>query len=263
MSFLSKILKLPFLRKSIITHLKSSYFNEFNLSIPVSNGYSANLSENDSYDSFSEIFIQGEYEQYLPKIDIRKVIDIGANYGYFSLWLQSKQPNVPIECLFIEASSRCYKSLKSLTSEPTLSKNFSFLNKAIGNPVIENLLFYDRPFMAGSVFEDSDCHSKKNIPVVSCDEIRATLCPPYDVIKCDIEGAEWEFLSHYQSIIKESHFFILEWHSWHTGKGGQKQIIEKVRSLNFEILKMSEAKPSIGKEGEVGLILAKNLNFQF
>ena len=67
----------------------------------------------------------------------------------------------------------------------------------------------------------------KNIPVVSCDEIRATLCPPYDVIKCDIEGAEWEFLSHYQSIIKESHFFILEWHSWHTGKGGQKQIIEK------------------------------------
>ena len=26
--------------------------------------------------------------------------------------------------------------------------------------------------------------------------------PPYDLIKCDIEGSEWEFLNNYQNLIK-------------------------------------------------------------
>lgn len=260
MSFLSFILKSTFLRESIITHLKSHYFSEFNLSIPISNNYSVNLEENDSYDSFSEIFIQGEYNSYLPDIEFRKVIDIGANYGYFSLWLQSIQPDTPLESALIEASPRCLKSLKCLTSIEKLKGRFTYLPKAIGNPNKEKLSFYDRPFMAGSVLDEGDCLSQDFIPILKCEEIIETLSPTYDLIKCDIEGSEWEFLSFYESIIKNSRFFILEWHSWHSGEGGQEQIIDKINSLEFEILKLSNPHSAIGRDGKVGLLLARNLN---
>ena len=89
-SISSLLLKSSLLRKSILTNLKSKYFHELGLSIPVKNDYWAHLSENDSYNSFSEIFIKQEYEDILPKIQYNKILDLGAHYGYFSLWLQAK-----------------------------------------------------------------------------------------------------------------------------------------------------------------------------
>ena len=77
----SLLLKSSILRKSIVTNIKSKYFHELGLSIPLNNNYWAHIRENDSYNSFSEIFIQQEYENFLPNEDLHKVIDLGAHYG--------------------------------------------------------------------------------------------------------------------------------------------------------------------------------------
>ena len=98
----SLLLKSSLLRKSILTNLKSKYFHELGLSLPLDNGYWAHLMEYDSYNSFSEIFIQQEYQDFLPKSDLMKVIDLGAHYGYFSLWLQSKIGSDEFRSLLIE-----------------------------------------------------------------------------------------------------------------------------------------------------------------
>jgi hypothetical protein len=54
----------------------------------------------------------------------------------------------------------------------------------------------------------------------------------------------------------------MEWHSWHSGDGGFPQIEKKLTEIGFEIVKASSLHKAVGRDGEVGLFLAQNLNFQ-
>jgi hypothetical protein len=70
------------------------------------------------------------------------------------------------------------------------------------------------------------------------------------------------FPHYYSSLLKNSKFLVMEWHSWHSGDGGFAQIEKKLTGLGFQIIKSSAPLKAVGRDGEVGLFLAKNLNFQ-
>ena len=94
--FLKSLLSVNAVRFRVIRILKKHFYRDLGISIPVNANLWADLVANDSFDSFSEIFIKQEYEDYLPNETPLSVVDIGANYGFFSLWLQSKHPEKKI-----------------------------------------------------------------------------------------------------------------------------------------------------------------------
>ena len=260
----STLLKSNFFRKALITHLKAGYFHELNHSISLGNGFWAHILENDAYDSFSEIFIKQEYLDLLPNKKISRIVDIGAHYGFFSLWLQSKFPETEICSLLVEPSPRACRSLEHLVQLKSLDGRFRFINKAIGNPKNKHSNFYDRPHMAGSIFA-STLRSEDSIEVEQlCEaELLSEYPPPYDLIKCDIEGAEWDFIQNYDPVIRKTNYLLLEWHSWHSGGNGFPQLENKLKELDFEIIKKTNPESATGREGQVGLLLAENQQFQF
>lgn len=258
----SLLLKSCILRKSILTNIKSKYFHDLGLSFPLDNGYWAHLMESDSYNSFSEIFIQQEYKDFLPKSDLLKVIDLGAHYGYFSLWLQSKIGSGDCQSLLIEPSLLCRRSLDNLIAQPKLSGRFKYIHGAIGRPTDDKVNFFERPYMAGSSFDLSDNENSYSVNILKVEEILQALTPPYDLIKCDIEGSEWDFIENYPEILEKSKYLLMEWHSWHSGGGGFSQIEKKLAELKFQIIKSSSPQEAVGRDGKVGLFLAKNRNFQ-
>ena len=146
------LLKSHYFRKSIITHITADYFNEMDLSIRIKNGYWAQILNHDAFDSFSEIFINNEYLNFLPDAEIRKIIDIGAHYGYFSLWLQSMNPNIELESLMIEPCINCHDSIDGLMKDQQFKCISKILDGAIDDPKLEHSSFLDRPFMASSSF---------------------------------------------------------------------------------------------------------------
>ena len=261
-SISSLLLKSSRLRKSILTNVQSNYFHELGLSIPLNNGYWGHFMENDSYDSFSEIFIQKEYEKFLPNDELLKVIDLGANYGYFSLWLQTKIGSDNFRSLLIEPSLLCRRSLKKLIADPKLTNRFKYIQGAIGNPTDDEVNFFERPFMAGSSFSLSNKEISYKVKTLRAEKIIQAHSPPYDLIKCDIEGSEWELITFYSKILQKTKYFLLEWHSWHSGGGGLTQIKEKLSTSGFKIIRCSPSNKAAGKEGEVGLLLAQNINFK-
>ena len=246
----------------MLAHLRLDYFHEFHHSIPLGNNYWAHLWENDAYDSFSEIFIQDEYSDFIPEKNIFTVLDIGANYGYFSLWLQSKRPQDKIYSILVEPSLRCRRSLKKLVESPQLQNRFHYLQSAIGDPKDPQIKFFDRPYMAGSIFESEHSDPPYHANTLKSSEVLSSNSSSYDLIKCDIEGGEWDLLIHYPSILKNSKFLVMEWHSWHSGDGGFPQIEKKLTEIGFQIVKASSSLKAVGRDGEVGLFLAQNLNFQ-
>lgn len=262
MSLLSILLKPLGIRRRILSHLRYNYFHEFEHSIPLGNGFWADLSELDSYDSFSEIFIKREYQEYLPQIPISRILDIGAHYGYFSLWIQSKFPDTEIYSVMVEPSPRCARSLQKLISHKHIRNRYTYLQRVVGNPQKKHSNFVDRPYMAGSCFSSIEDHESIQLPILHEREILAELEPPYDLIKCDIEGSELEFIEHYPILLKNTKYILLEWHSWHSGGGGYPQLKKRLIDYNFEIEKSSQPIPAIGRKGEVGLLLARNLNLE-
>ena len=259
---ISFLLKFKFIRNRLKFHFLHSYFNELQLSIPVGNGYIAQLLETDAYDSFSEIFIQQEYSDFIPDEPITSILDIGANYGYFSLWLQSKRSQDKIYSTLIEPSLRCRRSLEKLVKLPRLQNRFQYLQRAVGDPKEPLIKFFDRPYMAGSIFESEHSDPPYHANTLKSSEVLSSNSSSYDLIKCDIEGGEWDLLIHYPSILKNSKFLVMEWHSWHSGGGSFPQIEKKLHEIGFQIIKSSSPQEAVGRDGEVGLFLAKNLRFQ-
>ena len=259
---ISFLLKFKFIRNRVKFNFLHNYFNELQLTIPVGSDYWAYLCENDAYDSFSEIFIQQEYSDLIPDESILNVLDIGANYGYFSLWLQSKRPKDKIHSTLIEPSLRCSRSLNKLVELPRLQNRFQYLQRAVGDPEETHIKFFDRPFMAGSIFGSALNDAFYDANTLKLAELFSSDRDSYDLIKCDIEGGEWELIENYPTLLKKSKFVVMEWHSWHSGGGGFSQIEKKLTEVGFQIIKSSPPNKAIGRDGEVGLFLAQNLNFQ-
>jgi FkbM family methyltransferase len=257
----SLFFKFKFLRNRLKFHFLYSYFHELQITIPVGSDYWAHLCENDSYDSFSEIFIQQEYSDFIPKENLFTILDIGANYGYFSLWLQSIRPKDKICSLLVEPSLRCRRSLEKLVGTPQLENRFRYVPRAIADPNMSHVKFFDRPYMAGSIFESDSKDSFYYANTLKASDVFSSDRDTFDLIKCDIEGGEWNFLINYSSILQKSKFLVMEWHSWHSGGGGFLQIKEKLTELGFQIIKSSPPQKAIGRNGEVGLFLAQNHNF--
>ena len=246
----------------MLIHLRSDYFHEFNYSIPIGNNYWAHLWENDAYDSFSEIFIQQEYSAYIPDQPLGRILDLGAHYGYFSLWLQSTRPQEQIHSTMVEPSQRCRRSLEKLIVQPQLKHRFKYLQFAVCDPTKESTKFFERPFMGGSMFESSNIEDSYEVKSLKASDILNKEFQAFDLVKCDLEGAEWHLLTNYTEILSQTKLLLMEWHSWHGGGGGIKQVENKLNDLGFEITKRSSPLKAVGREGEVGLFLAKNLNFQ-
>ena len=158
----------------------------------------------------------------------------------------------------IEPSPRCKRSLTKLVNDKKFVGQFKFLQRIISSPNQNYTDFFDRPHMGGSCFSSSKEDKCVKIKPLTKNEVFDNIGHSYELLKCDIEGSEWDLLKNYSHLFLNAKFVILEWHSWHSGNGGIDQIIKKLESLNFKIIKKSKPTKAIGRSGEVGLLLAKN-----
>ena len=233
------LFKIPYIRKKFVHCIKYDFFSELELSMPIKNGYWANLTENDSYDSFSEIFVENEYKDFVPEIKIKSLLDFGAHYGFFTIWIQSNQPDHKIHTLLVEPASRCKKALDTLVKDS--ETNITFINKCIDNPRLIKSEFYERPHMASSRVPIDNKEKPVKIPILQVEEITNWKSPPYDLLKCDIEGAEYTLVNEYSFILQNTRYLIIEWHK---ECGDYKDLLVKICKLEFKLLKSKFNKPS-------------------
>lgn len=255
---ISALLKIPSFRAKVIHSIKQFYFEELDVSIPILNSYWAKLFHIDSYDSFSEIFIHNEYGKFIPNLEINSLIDLGAHHGFFSVWLQSLLGERKLKSLLVEPSARCFPVLKQLSERNEYKENFVFINKCIGNPDEGETLFFDRSHMASSNFKTDESEIAEKVSVLTTRDISQWQNPPYDLLKCDVEGAEWDLIAHYSSILIKTKFAIIEWH-----EGGREfdNFVNQINDLGFSIIKSSQEVSGQSRGNSTVLLLIKNNRF--
>lgn len=65
----------------------------------------------------------------------------------------------------------------------------------------------------GSSSELDGAEQLCRVPCITAEQIAAMFPPPYDLIKIDIEGAEYAFARNYRELCREAAWLLVEWHS--------------------------------------------------
>jgi FkbM family methyltransferase len=250
------------IRRRLLFQLKQNHYDELDLVVPLPNDLRCPVTNSAHWYSFSEIFVQREYESALNAMPLPvRWIDLGCHAGYFSLYVAMRANRAELdrlEALLIDADPRVAVGVNKLISlNSTIS--FAFRNGLVGDGAGMRD-FHLGPVMSSAATTTASANSGETVSteIISQSEIMQGLPPPYDLIKVDIEGGEFEFMAHYKDLIAATKYLLLEWHSWGTEGGGAQKVIGLAADLGFTLL--SEATPSHdvildGKAEQCGVLL--------
>ena len=261
---LASFLSVPFVRKRFVFHLKQYFYNELDFKINIGRGLSCPISHPSATCSLEEIFFEDEYLSAFQEIPLpQKWLDLGCHYGYFSLylaWLHAGSPlkSNSFKAFLLDADSRVGHGVESLIRLNHLEDNLSYMHGAISEGV-GTVCFKEKLVMSSTLSElDQTLDGSLNkVPIIDQFTIINKLAPPYDLVKIDVEGAEYDFLLSYNEILSSTNALIIEWHSWHRGGGSEAEIQKLVLSYGFELRKVIQPPKSCGPSSldKVGVLL--------
>lgn len=253
-------------RLKLLLKAQQKYYDELDITVPLSFDLKCPIHFAEAWWSFSEIFIQQECAAVFDLVPLPdRWLDIGAHAGFFSLyviWLRAKRRQAnDFSALLIDADRRVEPAVNKLRSLNNLLSQIKFKHGAIsrGHGAQPFIL---RSHMASSLKRLSDLAGIEEIVErIDPGDILATLPAPYDLIKLDIEGAEYDFFVSYKPVIERAKYILLEWHSWHTGGGGFDQLSSLAQDLGLAPISEVTAPHKVffnAAEAECGVILYRN-----
>jgi FkbM family methyltransferase len=194
---------------------------------------------------YKEIFIDKIYDSFIlhafnnisDKNGSIRIFDLGANIGFFTvrcceIWKQI-QIGSRLDFVIYEPSENCIGSLKEnlkVFDQSTVS--FDIRNKLVGKKTGWDWFIEDKDHHLGQCISDEieksgNRYSRKiNYHNLSQDLSLSKI----DLLKCDIEGNEVEFLKNYKSYLKKVSSIIIETH----GKAAKDFTLKTMKEINFE-----------------------------
>jgi len=201
------------------------------------------------------------YTRHFPIAEGYRVLDIGAHFGFFSVFAARQSPGVKV--VSYEPSKSTFGLLKqnldnNLASENSFAFNFGLSDKS------EECVFYkpEGHDASGTLFRKN--LGRASGPVleerVRIEDARKIwqVFERYDFAKLDCEGAELPILRRLGDEIKRLRYIVLEYHQ------APREIIELLVSKNFSIAEIIplEVNSPWNAFSQLGMLHAKNNHFR-
>jgi FkbM family methyltransferase len=173
--------------------------------------------------------------------EVSKVIDVGANIGFFSILARHYFP---------EATIDAYEPSESVF--PFLAKNLSGLDVNLFRAGVgRNAGCGDVVEGETSLFNTIRFRDHGEIPIVSISQAVTRIGREVDLCKLDCEGAEWEILED-TAFLNQVRYLAIEYHPDPDGHRDIEWLIGRLRGAGFSIKSLRESETS-----GVGQVFAK------
>jgi len=250
------------LRRRLAWQLKFNYPDELDNRVPIGEGLSIPLFDTELSASFDEIFLSGEYKPMLETMPLpRRWIDLGCYAGYFSLWLEWQLHRAGFmnqsNALLVDANAAIAPKVERLIKLNNLESSWKFCRSAVakGDGMCE---YIQRPYMASSLHSVDDSPGEKvAVPIFTDDNFTGAFAGSYDLLKVDIEGAEFDLLQYYPTLASRARWLCLEWHSW---AGSESQIHELAKALGFTLIRELQPARGLPSGCQTSVLLFRNQN---
>lgn len=244
-------------RRRVIFELTQHYHGEIGMAVPMENGLVCPITSVEHWVSYANIFCEKEYDALLAMMPLPiRWIDLGCHAGHFTLLLATRQ-RAPWSALLVDADSRVAPAVRALIEANHFdAAAVRFLHAAIGESG-SDVAFAENAYMTSEATAGAT-HTVRRLPP---EEMLAAFPPPYDLVKLDIEGAEFVFFKACETVMRQTRRVLFEWHSWHPGGGGKAQLIAMAEQLGFRLVGEQHAGRIVlrgGQPATAGLVLMEN-----
>jgi len=202
--------------------------------ITLSSGITVTLKSESDWEIANEVFLRHDYDDPIDRAFLCqdgtepiRVLDLGANVGFFSLRCIDRYAGAPrqshsLELFAVEGSpsvsAELEKSLSIYRGSAGISVNVTqgLIGRRSGKGMIYSSLFHS----CTNTVVPHGGKTSKNILLgrhaegskyLDLDEL-IPAPRPVDLIKCDIEGSELEFLQNYESLLRRARLLVIELH---------------------------------------------------
>jgi FkbM family methyltransferase len=225
--------------------------------VPLANGLVCPVTSLEHWVSYENIFCEKEYDALLAKMPLPvRWIDLGCHAGHFTLRLAMLQ-RTPWSALLVDADSRSAPAVRAMIEANRFdAASVKFLHAAIGESG-DDVAFAENVYMTSEATRGAARAVRRLLP----EEMLAKFLPPYDLVKLDIEGAEFAFFKSYEPVLRRTRRVLFEWHSWQPGGGGKAQLIAMAEQLGFRFVGEQHAERTLRRDGKpvtAGLVLMEN-----
>lgn len=190
--------------------------------------------------TFKEIFLEECYTKYLPQRRLQNnltVVDIGANAGYFSLFMLSRYPGSQI--IAFEPIANNFELLKRNRNINSLH-NFIIVNKAVYGKAERVTLRYkstDSFTTTGSIFGNELGHAEIEVDAITLPQMFETYAlESVDLLKLDCEGAEYHILYNCPArYFKSINCIVMECHRGERDDENKAALCEYLKALAYNL----------------------------
>ena len=195
--------------------------------------------------TISEIWIGGFYDRLIDLDNLRNhapvVIDIGANCGYFAIYMASRYPGCQLVCFEPEATNRTLAQVNlalngvnaTLHPEAVLADNSPTVTFYLSqDPRLHTTVALEQAGQHG-ISSDRYNGSKVTVPAVEINEVIAgiTTRSRIDLLKVDVEGIDLDLLMAIDDqLLKRVDCIVTEIEG-----RGTAQVRQKLRSAGFAV----------------------------
>jgi FkbM family methyltransferase len=249
-SFLKKVLPIRLQRLlyiSLWNPLRRSLWKRMDLTWTLKSGLAISVENHADWTIYNEIFVSGEYDEAIHTAEqLRntsefKVLDLGANVGFFALrvaevYLEKGGAGATLTIMCVEGSPRTCQELNTrLRRNSKLLPNFEIVSGLVGGRKQGQAYFSDEFTHYGNSIRDA----RSNSASVQYIDIEEHLCPDeiIDLLKCDIEGAEFDFVEVYEELLKRTRVLVIEIHRYGKDVSALRNCLVKHGLLSRKVLR--------------------------
>lgn len=209
--------------------------------------------------TYNDLFVNGEYKdaiddaiaEWMPNAGQERlnVLDLGANMGYFTLQLADiflhRCPVGNLAICPVEASAKVAEELRRRLVIPRERVDVKITRGLVGKREGTARLNFGKEDTVNFVGETGDgaqwdaARGTETVRYTDLDALTAEM-PAVHLIKCDIEGSEFEFLDHYPALLGKTRRVVIEFHS---PFGDIAKAVEKLKGMGFTKVKTLRESP--------------------
>jgi FkbM family methyltransferase len=174
---------------------------------------------------YNEVTVNREYDPVIHAVldkgaanDPIHVVDLGANVGYFSfhfadLFIQRRGSADGLELTLVEGSPAVFRELqRRIAEEPLLANRTSTIHglvgkRAGGDYISQSYIHY------GHGASQQRSFGAKWVPYVDLQKVLGDI-DHIDLLKCDIEGSEFELIENYPALFNKLSTAVFEFHDY-------------------------------------------------
>lgn len=202
--------------------------------------------------SFVEVMAADSYRlRELPVDEIAFVVDLGANLGDFSVAVAERFPGVHV--LAFEPGPRAYQQLHANVVTNGLERVIDTRCCAVvGSAASNEVMLWERPIastssslLAPSAGDGGKSAAGVRVAAIALAEALTSLAVPVDLLKVDVEGAEYEIFAETPiSALANVRRAVVEYHP--VDGHGSLEIVDAFRRAGFRWLRHEPASFSAG-----------------